>query len=61
MEKEKIDSFNELTQDEWVEITGGWVVGWFLSSLAFAVIWDITGDTDGAKKALSDGSAAAQR
>ncbi|MGM0531856.1 MAG: class IIb bacteriocin, lactobin A/cerein 7B family [Bacteroidota bacterium] len=61
MEKEIIDSFKELTKNELVEISGGWGVSWFLSSLAFAVIWDITGDMDGAKKALSDGSAAAQR
>ena len=61
MKKERKDSFKELTKDELVEIGGGWGVGWLISSLAFAVIWDITGDVDGAKKALSDGSAAAQR
>ena len=61
MEKEINDSFKELTKDELVEISGGWGFGWFISSLAFAVIWDITGDPEGAKKALSDGSAAAQR
>jgi hypothetical protein len=61
MKKEKIDSFEELTRDDLVKTNGGLIVVWFLSSLAFAMIWDITGDVDGAKKALSDGSAAAQR
>jgi lactobin A/cerein 7B family class IIb bacteriocin len=60
MEKEIMNNYKELTKDELVEIDGGWVL-WLLTSVAFAVTWDITGDMEGAKKALHNGSAAAQR